>query len=203
MRDRIGGQRDLRAVWVGSNFVYFIVTVSDFSGQSRQGQSVVGDGCRMSRQVLLGSGNRVRRRQGKKHIAPLLLAPANHVFPLRLLGLLCALRERRCAGEKDLRSVGRPGEGMGLQLLLVKRKRLSGIRGDQPQPFRTVISALILAVRQRKVGKKRDILAIGRPLRSARVSRAGQRDRSRLSSASISIDRCGSGYAANPERPWR
>ena len=54
----------------------------------------------MSRQVMLGSRDRFRNRHGKQQIAPLLLAPANHVFPLRLVGLLGAFREGQLQEKK-------------------------------------------------------------------------------------------------------
>ena len=66
---------------------------------------------------------------------------------------------------------------MYLKLLRVEGKGLTGICGDQPQPFRDVIT-LILAVRQRKIGKERNVPPVRRPLRRAGVT--GPRQGGRL-----------------------
>ena len=65
---------------------------------------------------------------------------------------------------------------MCFHLLVVKREGLSRIRGNQPQAFGNIVSVFFLAIRQGKIGKKGNVLAIGRPLRRARVSGSGQRD---------------------------
>jgi len=119
---------------------------------------------------------------------------------IELSRLLLRFSKERGTGEKDLCSIRRPGEGMGVQLLLVKRKRLPESR-KSARPFRDVIGVLIRTV-CRGVPKGMRCTCHRRPLRE-RACPERVSGRSRLSSASTSKDRCENDYAANPETRWR
>ena len=78
-----------------------------------------------------GAFYRLRHIYLQQHVAPVLLAPADHVLPLRFLLLFLLGRERSGHGEVKAGAIRRPRERMHLELFCVERQGLAaGHRND-------------------------------------------------------------------------
>ena len=122
----------------------------------------------------------------EEHVAAVLFAPADHILPLGLLRLLLVVGERGGDGVVERGAVGRPGEGVDVELFAIKRQRLAAGDGDDPQAVGLVGFACGLAVvaggfaAQGAVADESDPFAVGAPLRVFFAAGVGERTQARL-----------------------
>ncbi len=81
-----------------------------------------------------GALYRLRHIYFQQHVAPVLLAPADHVLPLCLLLLFLLGRQRSRYREVQTGPVRRPGERMHLELFCVERQGLAAGHRNDPNP---------------------------------------------------------------------
>ena len=133
-----------------------------------------------------------RAQQGRshgllqQHVSAVLFAPTDHIFPLDLPGLLLVVAQGRGHRVVKGNAIRRPGKGVHVELLSIKRQCLAAPGRDHPQavglgPVGLRFAAGIGGLAgQGAVGHKRDPLAIWAPLGVLFAAGVGQRAQPRL-----------------------